>query len=325
MADSTSVGKPDPKTWGPSDWPTEPERRYADWQSRLAAHYNLDVDSRTIESDAAGRIHYLTAGNPDGEAVVLLHGVTTTAATWLPMVPALTDDYRLYVPDRPGRGLSAAPSYSDRPLHESLTDYLVELFDELQLPRPHVVGNSLGGLQAFLLATDHDCVDRLSLVGAPAGVSREFPLLFRLFTVWGLNRALIWLQRRGDPVETAEEAMGAINVVDDSAIPAVFYKLLATSQDLPGRGKSLRSLLNQEGSFGRIDPIFDIRDDIVRIERPTRFVWGSEDYFWEPNVGRQVASRMPDAEFHELDDYGHMPWMEPGETVERLVRSFLES
>ncbi|MEF8853411.1 MAG: alpha/beta fold hydrolase [Haloarculaceae archaeon] len=156
---SASVDRPDHAALSPADWDDDDERRYAERQADLATECGVDAESRVVETDAAGRVHYLVAGDPEGEPVVLLHGVGTHAATWLPMVPALADDYRVYAPDRPGRGLSAAPSYRGRDLREFLVAYLLELFDGLGLDRPHVVGNSLGGQQAFLLAIDHDRVD----------------------------------------------------------------------------------------------------------------------------------------------------------------------
>ena len=303
---------------------TDPERWYAACQAQLAAYYDVEVESRTVETDSAGRVHYLVAGDPDGKPVVLLHGVTTTAATWLPMVPALTDEYRLYIPDRPGRGLSAPVSYRGRYLRSFLVAYLRELLDDLDVDRPHVVGNSLGGLQALLLAIDHDRVDRLCLVGAPAGISKEFSLAWRLLTVRGINRLLLWLDKRGDPVENAKEATRQRLVVDASAIPEAFYELMAARQQLSGREKSLRSLLTEEGSFGRMHPLFDIREEIADIDRPTGFIWGSADAFWPPEVGRPVADRMPNAEFYELANHGHMPWMEPGDETADRVRSVLD-
>jgi pimeloyl-ACP methyl ester carboxylesterase len=305
------------------DWSSEPERRYAARQARLAAYCDVSVDSRTLNTDSAGRVHYLVAGDPNGEPVVLLHGVTVTAATWLPIVPGLADEYRLYIPDRPGRGLSAAPSYRGRDLRPFLVDYLCELCDELDLERPHVVGNSLGGLQALLLAIDRDRVDRLCLVGAPAGVSTEFSLAWRLLTMRGVNRLLLWLDRRGDPIENAREAAKKRLVVDGSVIPIEFYELMAARQQLPGREQSLRSLLTEQGSFGRMHPVFDIREEIVDIERPTGFIWGSEDAFWPPELGRSLADQMADAQCYELFNHGHMPWMEPGDETEIRVRAFL--
>jgi pimeloyl-ACP methyl ester carboxylesterase len=256
--------------------------------------------------------------------VVLLHGVTTTAATWIPMFDALTDDYHLIVPDRPGRGLSAAPSYRGRDLRSFMVAYLLDLFDALGLDRPHVVGNSLGGQQAFLLAIDHDRVDRLCLVGAPAGLSTEMALPLRLQTVRGLNRLLFWLVARGDPMDNAREAAEQFLVADRSAIPEAFYGVLAASSSMPERQRSLRTLTTEQGSFGRMHPIFDISEEVAAIERPTAFVWGTEDSFWPPSVGRPVADRMVDAQFSVLEGHGHMPWLEPGAETERLVRSFLE-
>lgn len=307
----------------PGDWATEPEQRYARRQAALADRYGVDIESRTVETDAAGPIHYLAAGDPGGEPVVLLHGVSTTGATWLPMVSALADDYRVYMPDRPGRGLSAAPSYRGRNLRWFMVGYLVDLFEELGLDQPHVVGNSLGGQQAFLLALDHDCVDRLCLVGAPGGVSREFSLGFRLLTVRGLNRLLFWLNGLGDPLDSAREQTAQLLVADDSAVSEEFYELLAASSQMPDRTRSLRSLQSEQGSFGRMHQLFDLREELPGIDRPTSFVWGSDDSFWKPAVGRPVAEKMG-AEFHELAGHGHMPWLEPGEQTETAVRSFLD-
>ena len=308
----------------PDEWGDDAERAYANRQAALAEHYGVDVESRVVETASAGPVHYLVAGDPDGEPVLLLHGVSTTAATWIPLLPALVDEYRVYVPDRPGRGLSAAPSYHGEDLRQFMVAYLLELLDAEGIDRPHVVGNSLGGQQALLLALDHDRVDRLCLVGGPGGISRDFHVLFRLMTVRGVNRLVFWLLNRGEPMESARESMAQINVVDDGAIPEEFYRVLAAHQDLPGRYESVRSLTEEQGSFGRMHSLFDLTDEMPRIERPTAFVWGSEDWFWPPDVGRPVAERMPDAEFYELDDHGHMPWMEPTDEAAATIRSFLD-
>jgi len=324
MAGTNATALSDDQTLTPDDWQSGPEQQYARRQTALADHHGVEFESRVFESDAAGQIHYLTAGDPDGEPVVLLHGISTTAATWLPMVSSLTDEYRLYIPDRPGRGLSGAPSYRNRDLRRFMVSYLVELLDHLGLESPHVVGNSLGGQQAFLLALDHDRVDRLCLVGAPGGVSKDFDLLWRLMTVRGANRLLYWLMGRGDPVETARESAQQVLVADDVAISEAFYELMAASSALSDRQQSLRSLQLEQGSFGRMHSLFDLRDEIVGIERPTAFVWGTEDSFWPPEVGQSLAAQMPDAQFHVLDGHGHMPWLEPDETATAKIRAFLD-
>lgn len=311
------------KSISPGDWPLAAEQRYARLQARLADHYDLDVESRTIDTDAAGRIHYLVAGDPDGDPVLLLHGLTVPAAGWMPMLPALADGYRLYLPDMPGEGLSAKPSYRGRVLRSFLVGYLIELLDDVGLDRPNVVANSFGGAQAFLLAIDHDRVDRLCLVGAPVGLSLDYPWIARLLSVRGANHLLMWLMNLGDPVRNARRWIGRF-VIDDSTLPDEFHELYAVREELPGLLRSQRSLLTGTGSFGRISSQADLREEVVGIERPTAFIWGTEDYYWGPDVGRAVADRMSNAAFYELPGLGHVPWLEPGDAAESRVRSFLD-
>lgn len=108
-----------PSAIAPDDWPTEPARRYAQRQSALADHHGLHVDSRVVDT-AAGEVHYLAAGDPTGEPVLLLHGFSAPAAIWLRLAPALADRYRLVIPDMPGEGLSAKPSFHGRDLRSFL-------------------------------------------------------------------------------------------------------------------------------------------------------------------------------------------------------------
>lgn len=306
----------------PEDWETEAGRTYARLQADFAEQCDVAVTSRVAETEM-GRVHYLEAGSPDGQPVVLLHGIGTTAAMWLPLLGDLLDDYRYLVPDRPGQALSEPVTYGERPLREELVGYLSDLYDAWGVERAHVVGNSLGGLQAFLLTIDHDAVDRLCLVGAPGGLSREMPLSMRLLTVRGVNRLLFWLQRRGDPVETARDQTREMVVSDASAVPETFYELFGAVRQLPDRAASLRSLVEHEGSWGKMDPLFDIREEVVAIERPTRFLWGTEDWFWGPEEGRPVVEEMPEAHLQILEGHGHMPWLEPGDEVEMGIRTFL--
>lgn len=315
---------PDGRELTADDWPTPAEREYVQRQTAVADHYGVGIDSHVLAVDGPGRVHYLEAGDPDGEPVLLLHGVSATAATWLPMVPALADEYRLVIPDRPGQGLSEPVDYRGRNLRPFLTAYLDALLDDLGIGRTHVVGNSLGGLQAFLFALDHDRTDRLCLVGGPAGLTRDLPVAQRLLTVRGLGRLLYWLTTRGDPVETTRQQLARIGVVDDSAVPDPYYELWAAGAQLPGRSRSLRSFNEAAGRFGRMRPLYDITDEVLTITDPTVYIWGTEDYFFPPDVGRPVAERMPDAAFHTLEDHGHIPFLEPTEEAERLLRRFLD-
>lgn len=105
------------------------------------------------------RISYTDTGRPDGPVLVLLHGLGEGAATWNQVRPALEAGHR--VVDVTLRGHTP----SDRPggySYEAITQDVVELLDGLGLRSVAVLGHSLGGMVAFMLAVRRpDLVGRL--------------------------------------------------------------------------------------------------------------------------------------------------------------------
>jgi pimeloyl-ACP methyl ester carboxylesterase len=105
-----------------------------------------------------------------GDALVLVHGAGTSAAIWRRTMPLLADDRRGVAPDLPGYGGSAAagPGFA----LDEVTDRLAAGLDDAGVPAPYdLVGHSMGGAIAILLAARHpERVRRLVLV-APAGLA----------------------------------------------------------------------------------------------------------------------------------------------------------
>ena len=67
-------------------------------------------DTRTYtRSVRAGGLEtfYLEAGPVDAPPVVLVHGLSATNASMLPLIPALSRDFRVLAPDLPGHGGTA--------------------------------------------------------------------------------------------------------------------------------------------------------------------------------------------------------------------------
>lgn len=48
---------PNDWTLSPEDWPREPERLYARLQAEFADECDLEVESRAVQTDDAGRVH----------------------------------------------------------------------------------------------------------------------------------------------------------------------------------------------------------------------------------------------------------------------------
>lgn len=112
------------------------------------------------------RLAYVEAGNPEGQALLLLHGYTDSSRSWSLMVPHLSK-YRLLIPDMRGHGATDAPAccYS---LSQFADDARL-LLDALKVPRASVAGHSLGSMVAITLAAEHpERVSNLILIGSTA-------------------------------------------------------------------------------------------------------------------------------------------------------------
>jgi pimeloyl-ACP methyl ester carboxylesterase len=117
------------------------------------------------------RLAYRTWGDPDGAPVVLLHGLAGSSATWEETGQALGAEWRVYAVDLRGHGESDWPEeYS----FELMRDDVLGFLDELDLDRVGLVGHSMGGVVAYLLAQDYpDRVERLVLEETPPPYPRE--------------------------------------------------------------------------------------------------------------------------------------------------------
>lgn len=104
-----------------------------------------------------------------GQAIVLLHGIGSGAASWLQVAQGLHQRARVIAWDAPGYGHSAPlPMASPR-----ATDYaarLVSLLDALEVERCVLVGHSLGALTASAFAKHHPArVSQLVLLSPARG------------------------------------------------------------------------------------------------------------------------------------------------------------
>ena len=101
------------------------------------------------------RLEVASAGPRDAPPVVLVHGNGPNCRQFEPQFTTLADRYRLIAPSLRGHGRSDMPS---EPTVEDFTvarlaQDVLAVLDHLEVERAHLVGNSLGGLVGFELAT----------------------------------------------------------------------------------------------------------------------------------------------------------------------------
>lgn len=115
------------------------------------------ITSHYVSSNGI-RIHYHRTGGNKPQ-VLLLHGLTDNGACWTPVIEQLKADYDCIAPDARGHGLSDAPARGYAPADHAAD--AAALIQALKLNRPAVIGHSMGGAVAAVLASQHP-----ELVGA---------------------------------------------------------------------------------------------------------------------------------------------------------------
>lgn len=95
-------------------------------------------------------VHYIRTGKK-GLPLILLHGLMGNGACWTPVAKALESDYDVIMPDARGHGKSSVPSSGYR--YEDLATDVEELIETLKLSSPIIIGHSMGGMTAALVAS----------------------------------------------------------------------------------------------------------------------------------------------------------------------------
>jgi len=82
--------------------------------------------------------------------VILLHGLMTNGLCWTGLARALEKEFDIIMPDARGHGKSSVPDCGYR--YDDHADDVIGLIDALRLPAPILLGHSMGGMTAAVVA-----------------------------------------------------------------------------------------------------------------------------------------------------------------------------
>jgi pimeloyl-ACP methyl ester carboxylesterase len=255
------------------------------------------------------KFRYLEGGSPDGAPVLFLHGWPTWGEVWVPVATMLPPERRWIAVDLPNHGKSAA--LKGRTSLTTLRAALLAFFDELKLDGAAVVGCSIGGTLAVMLAIARaPRVERMCVIDA-AGFSAKLPgktvrmyLPFFIRTLFGApsRKSVRKLLRRTVFADPAHLSDGWVEAVTAAWAPKDRRKALRAV------GLSLRK---KDASVGK---------QVGLVKCPTLVLWGEKDAQFSWRIGQAAAAGMSQATFALVHDAGHFPMVEqPERTGEALV------
>ncbi len=115
-------------------------------------------------------IHYRRTGGTK-PPVLLLHGLMGSGACWTPLARALEGEFDLVMPDARGHGASSGPLHGYR--YEDFAADVVGLIHGLGLSRPVLLGHSMGGMTAAVVASRNPKILRGLILVDPTFLSPE--------------------------------------------------------------------------------------------------------------------------------------------------------
>ncbi len=243
-------------------------------------------------------IYLKTDGDPDGAAVIFLHGSGANHETWLAQLSGLSASGRcLIAPDLPGHGKSVG---SLRRTVPEFSDWLVSLLDDLGMKSATVVGHSLGALIALDFAARYGSrADAIFLLGIVprmavnpdllASAKANDPLAAKLVASWSCRKSAESNVVR----EQSEQRLL-------SARPGVLW------QDLSACDNYLQSA-----------------QSAASVDCPAVVISADEDRMTPAKAGAELAAMIVGAKYRVIEQAGHNMMLEQPDRVNDVLRQEL--
>lgn len=250
------------------------------------------------------KINYIEAGDAARPKVILLHGLGGSIANWATNTAALSQNHHVIALDQVGFGKSDKPNLKYRV--GTYVDFLDKFMSELKIEKASLVGNSVGGWVAGLMAIKYpNRVEKIVLADAAGLVPENFSIA----QVYQLNNS------------TRDEIRANMKLIfanplfqNNEALVDQFMTARVTAND----GGTINSLIE---SIKRKEDF--LNDRLGEIKKPTLIIWGRQDGILPVADAAAFNKGIAGSELVIFDQCGHVPQFEKAADFNRTVLGFL--
>ncbi len=257
------------------------------------------------------KIRYLEAGDPTKPKVILLHGLGGNAENWhfnaaVTNILPLAAQFHVIVPDQIGFGKSDKPLIKYRV--GTYVDFLDKFMAELKIEKASLVGNSMGGWVAGLMAIKYpNRVEKIVLADA-AGI---IPANVNTDEIYQLNNST------RDEIRANMKRLFANPLFQNNE---ALVEQFMTARISTGDGYTINSLIE---SIRRKEDF--LNDRLGEIKKPTLIIWGKQDGLLPVADANTFNKGINGSQLIIFDNCGHAPQFERAADFNREVLKFLDA
>ncbi|AWW74411.1 alpha/beta hydrolase [Erythrobacter sp. KY5] len=268
------------------------------------------AESRYFVADGI-ETHYLEAGDPNAQTVILVHGGGAGAnamGNWAACIPLFTENFHVIAPEMVGFGDTEKPGGEFEYSQGARNRHMAAFIEGMGLGPACIVGNSMGGATALGVAMERpELIDRLVLMGS-AGLNAQItpsmaPILNYDFTFEGMRRLVAALT--GPKYEATEEIL------------ASRYESSIRPDARAAYGKTMAWIGEQGGLFYE-------EDAIAAVKHQTLVVSGKDDLVVPFDRGVRFLELLENSRGYFMPHIGHWVMIEAPEEFVDVVTSFLQ-
>lgn len=266
------------------------------------------------------RMHYAEAGDPQADALLLVHGWPENWWAWRDLIGPLSERFRVIAPDLRGLGWTDAPPGGYE--KANLAQDLVNLMDVLGVERARYVGHDWGAFAGWHATTQHpDRFERFMPLSIPHPWTPDNPDPRRLLRAWYqvvLAAPLLGRLAVG-PIGFPRQVLKASRKAGDwSEEELSFYEELLRRPGYVGATQQYyRSFLLRE-----MLPLARGQFKDTRLSVPTRLVTGASDRITK-DMGEEYREHADDMEVITIDGAAHWLPEEKPDAVLEIALGFL--
>jgi pimeloyl-ACP methyl ester carboxylesterase len=246
----------------------------------------------------------------DQPPLVLMHGLAMSGRAWQDVVPLLVDFHDVHTPTALGH--RGGPAVQKRPVKIwDVIDAAERYLDDHQLERPHLAGNSMGGMVAIELARRGRAATVCAL--SPGGFWSPGDGL-RATVTGNINRGAMMARRTHRLLRLMMKSATMRRILLQSATP--HGDRLSTAQAIEMLDDTIGCTITAEVQSSDDEQV----DPLDPLPCPVTLAWSGRDTALPlANYEKVARNRLPQATFTVLPNVGHVPMLDDPGLVARTI------